>query len=97
MTLVEAQAKIKENREQTDDMRRYCPPKPGFKPVSILDARNIGKRYALDRLVIVAVNNDGRSAITTYGKDKATCDALAEWAESDDGTDLLLAVHRAGQ
>lgn len=48
-------------------------------PISISEARTLGESHGIDRLVIFAVNNDGKVAFTSYGKDRATCQALKRW------------------
>ncbi len=63
-------------------------------PVTIDEARTIGKVHGIDRLVIFAVNNDGKTAVTTYGKDRATCQALRRWIEDDDD-DIVSQIHTA--
>ncbi len=68
-------------------------------PVTIDEARDLGKRHGIDRLVIFAVNHDGKTAYTSYGKDRATCRALKRWIEEDDQecapTDVAISILNA--
>ena len=64
-------------------------------PVSISEARDLGKLHGFDRLVIIAVNHDGHAAFTSYGKDKATCQALKRWVEHPMAEDVALDILQA--
>ena len=63
-------------------------------PVTIDEARTIGKVHGIDRLVICAVSDDGKTAVTTWGKDMATCRALRRWIENDDDS-IVAQIHAA--
>ncbi len=64
-------------------------------PVSISEARDLGRGHGIDRLVIFAVSNDGKVAFTTYGKDRATCQALKRWAEHPMAGNVALDILQA--
>lgn len=51
-------------------------------PVSVTQARIIGKAHGLTKLVIIAIDQDsGEFGITTWGRTKAECRELAAWSE----------------
>ncbi len=68
-------------------------------PVTVNEARDLGKSHGIDRLVIFAVNHDGKVAFTSYGKDRKTCQALKRWIEEDDQevapTDVAISILNA--
>lgn len=65
-------------------------------PATVSEARALGHKHGGDRVVIIQVNDDGRVAITTYGKDRSTCRALAAWADSDRALTLAAEIRDAG-
>ena len=50
------------------------------KRIPIVRARELGKKYEYDGTIIIGLNEDGTSWITTWGKNKKLCDATAKAA-----------------
>lgn len=54
-----------------------------MKPVPIPEARRLANEAGATRLMVVAVDDDGNFAFTTFGRTKAQCKALAAWADKN--------------
>ena len=54
-----------------------------MKCVSISEARRLANETSAEKLLILAVDGKGNFAFTTFGKTKAQCSAMREWAESN--------------
>ncbi len=52
-----------------------------MKSVSIAEARRLANEAGATRLLIVCLDDDGAFSFTTFGKTRAQCQALKEWAE----------------
>jgi hypothetical protein len=54
-----------------------------MKNVSISECRRLANETDATRMLIIAVDDDGNYAFTTFGKTKAQCRAMAEWADRE--------------
>jgi hypothetical protein len=54
-----------------------------MKPVAISDARRLANATGATRLLVVSIDDAGNYAFTTFGRTKAQCRALAEWADEN--------------
>lgn len=54
-----------------------------MKCVPIPEARRLANETGAEKLVIIAVDGKGNYSFTTFGKTKAQCSAMREWAESN--------------
>ena len=53
-----------------------------MKAISINTARVLGNQSEAQRLAILAIDDDYRYSVTTWGKTRADCRAMRRWAES---------------
>lgn len=53
-----------------------------LKCVPIPEARRLANEHGATRFMIIAIDDDGHFAYTTFGRTKAQCAALKEWAEA---------------
>lgn len=67
-----------------------------MKRIPISYARATGERLGARRVVMIGLDADG-FCITTWGKTRAECRALAEWAESSEAQTMVAAIHGAGE
>ncbi len=64
--------------------------------VTVDEARALAKRHGIDRMLIVQVNDNGKIAFTSYGKNRQTCQALRELVEDDDWSlGVAAVIHEA--
>ena len=61
------------------------PDPAALKPVPLSVARSLGQTAHARRLAVIAVGDDGMFSVTTWGRTKADCTALRQWAEGPDG------------
>jgi len=51
-----------------------------MKKIPISTARTAGENSGAQRVAIIAIDADGNYCITTWGKTRADCKALAKWS-----------------
>lgn len=54
-----------------------------IKPIPISTARSVGQAAQAKRVAIIAVDDDGRFCITTWGRTKADCLAAKRFANDN--------------
>ncbi len=52
-----------------------------IKPIPISTARNCGQAASAVRIAIIAVDEDGRYCVTTWGRTRADCAGAAKFAD----------------
>lgn len=62
-----------------------------MKRVPINAAREIGEKASARKVVIIALDDEGY-CITTWGKTRAECQALARWSGGGDGDRVAVAL-----
>lgn len=54
-----------------------------MKCVPIPEARRLANETGAEKLMVIAVDGKGNYSFTTFGKTKAQCAAMRDWAESN--------------
>lgn len=54
-----------------------------MKPVPIPEARRLANATGATRLMVISLDDAGNYAFTTFGRTKAQCRALADWADEN--------------
>jgi hypothetical protein len=62
-----------------------------MKNVSIPECRRLANETGATRMLILGVDDEGNYAFTTFGRTKAQCKAMAEWADRE-AVDVALSM-----
>lgn len=54
-----------------------------MKNVPIPECRRLANETGATRMLILSVDDDGNYAFTTFGRTKAQCKAMADWADRE--------------
>ena len=54
-----------------------------MKPVPIPEARRLANDTGATRLAIISVDDEGNYSFTTFGRTKAQCRLMAQWADEN--------------
>lgn len=66
-----------------------------MKATPISKARQIGQETGATRVAVLVIDDDGRYAVTTWGKTKSQCDAMRRWSETC-GASVLAEIFETG-
>lgn len=66
------------------------------KPLSIEDARAIGKKSRADRVIIFAVDDNGVWSAASYGRTRKECGELRDFLEGEGGANVARMIAETG-